>query len=103
MRRDGYDVTAAEDGEEALRQVAMQRPDVVILDWLIPKVPGVEVLRTVKADERSRDIPVLVLSNSSRDEDRDRARELGAAGYLVKADLSLVDLRARVRDLLGDS
>ncbi len=103
MRRDGYDVTAAEDGEEALRQVAAQRPDVVILDWLIPKVPGVEVLRTFKADERSRDIPVLVLSNSSRDEDRDRARELGAAGYLVKADLSLVDLRARIRDLLEDS
>lgn len=103
MRRDGYDVTAAEDGEEALRQVAVQHPDVVILDWLIPKVPGVEVLRTVKADERSRDIPVLVLSNSSRDEDRDRARELGAAGYLVKADLSLVDLRARVKNLLAGS
>ena len=103
MRRDGYDVAAAEDGEEALRQVAVQPPDVVILDWLIPKVPGVEVLRTVKADVRSRNIPVLVLSNSSRDEDRERARELGAAGYLVKADLSLVDLRARIKALLGDS
>jgi two-component system phosphate regulon response regulator PhoB len=83
--------------------VADRHPDVIILDWLIPKVPGVEVLRTVKADARSRDIPILVLSNSSRDEDRDRARELGAAGYLVKADLSLVDLRARIKELLGGS
>lgn len=100
LQRAGYDVTSAEDGEEALRKVAAGRPDVILLDWLVPKVPGVEVLRAVKADARSRDVPVLVLSNSTRDEDREQALELGAAGYLLKADLSLTDLRTRIEDLL---
>lgn len=100
LRRDGYEVVAAHDGEEALRKVKADLPDVVLLDWLLPKMPGLEVLRAVKADVRSRDVPVLVLSNSSREEDRERALELGAAGYLIKADLSLRDLRCRIKNLL---
>jgi two-component system phosphate regulon response regulator PhoB len=100
LRRDGYEVVAAHDGEEALRKVKAGLPDVMLLDWLLPKMPGVEVLRAVKADVRSRDVPVLVLSNSSREEDRERALELGAAGYLIKADLSLRDLRCRIKNLL---
>lgn len=100
LRRDGYRVVAAYDGEEALRKVKADLPDVVLLDWLLPKVPGLEVLRAIKADARSRDVPVLVLSNSSREEDRERALALGAAGYLIKADLSLRDLRCRVKNIL---
>lgn len=100
LRRDGYEVVAAHDGEEALRKVKAHLPDLVVLDWLLPRVPGLEVLRAVKTDVRSRDVPVLVLSNSSRDEDRERALELGAAGYLIKADLSLHDLRYRIKNLL---
>lgn len=101
LQRDGHDVSAATDGEEALRQVVTSRPDVIILDWLLPKLPGVAVLRALKAEARSRDIPVLVLSNSTRDEDRAVALGLGAAGYLVKADLKLSDLRQRIKELLG--
>jgi|SRR5579864_95328 two-component system phosphate regulon response regulator PhoB len=100
LRRDGYKVVAAHDGEEALRKVEADLPDVVLLDWLLPKVPGLEVLRAIKADVRSRDVPVLILSNSSREEDRERALELGAAAYLIKADLSLRDLRSRIKNLL---
>ncbi|HLY21575.1 MAG TPA: response regulator [bacterium] len=100
LRRDGYQVVVAHDGEEALRKVKADLPDVVLLDWLLPKVPGLEVLRALKTDARSRDVPVLVLSNSSREEDRERALALGAAGYLIKADLSLRDLRCRVKNVL---
>jgi two-component system phosphate regulon response regulator PhoB len=100
LRRDGYKVVAAHDGEEALRKVEADLPDAVLLDWLLPKVPGLEVLRAIKADVRSRDVPVLILSNSSREEDRERALELGAAAYLIKADLSLRDLRSRIKNLL---
>ena len=103
LQRDGYGVSAATDGEEALRQVLTSRPDVIVLDWLLPKLPGVAVLRALKADARCRDIPVLVLSNSTRDEDRALALDLGAAGYLVKADLHLTDLRRRIKELLGTS
>jgi two-component system phosphate regulon response regulator PhoB len=100
LLRDGYDIRAAQDGEAALQAMRAGRPDVVILDWLLPKIPGVEVLRAAKADDRCRDIPIIVLSNSARDEDRRLAIELGAAAYLVKADLSLMDLRQRIRGLL---
>jgi two-component system, OmpR family, phosphate regulon response regulator PhoB len=96
-------VTVAEDGGEALEKVRTGRPDLVLLDWLLPKVPGPEVLRALKADVRCRHVPVLVLSNSVREEDRALAFDLGAAGYLVKTDLSLSDLRERINHLLKGS
>ena len=103
LRCEGYEVIAARDGEEALRSVRADPPDVVLLDWLLPKMTGLEVLREVKADRRSRDLPVLILSNSTRNEDRRRALELGAAAYLIKDNLSLQGLRDRIKGLLKAS
>ena len=92
-------VTAA-DGEEALRLARTEAPDLVLLDLLLPKLPGLEVLQTLKAEDATRAIPVLVLSNSSREEDVQRVLKLGAVGYLVKANLSLQELGERVTQLL---
>jgi len=103
LQSDGYEVIAARDGEEALRSVRADPPDVVLLDWLLPKITGLEVLREVKADRRWRDLPVLILSNSTRAEDRKRALELGAAAYLTKDNLSLHGLRDRIKGLLKAS
>jgi len=103
LQSDGYDVIAARDGEAALRSVRADEPDVVLLDWLLPKMTGLEVLREVKADRRSRDLPILILSNSARGEDRKRALELGAAAYLIKDNLSLRGLRDRIKGLLKAS
>ena len=103
LRSGGYEVIAARDGEEALRSVRVDPPDVMLLDWLLPKMTGSEVLREVKADPRSRDLPVLILSNSTRREDRRRALELGAAAYLAKDNLSLHGLRDRIKGLLKAS
>jgi CheY-like chemotaxis protein len=76
----------------------------VLLDLLMPKMSGLEVLRALKADDATRRIPVLVLSNSSRQQDVDEIMRLGAVGYLVKADLSLKALGDRVtRILQGES
>ncbi len=77
-----------------------EAPDLVLLDLLLPKLPGLEVLRTLKAEDATRAIPVLVLSNSSREEDVQRVLKLGAVGYLVKANLSLQELGERVTRLL---
>jgi CheY-like chemotaxis protein len=93
-------VLTAADGEEALRLAQAELPDLILLDLLMPKIPGMEVLRTLKAEDGTRAIPVLVLSNSSKEGDVQQVMNLGAVGYLVKADLSLQALGDRVSRLL---
>lgn len=101
LRQRGFDVISATDGEEGLRLAReTPHPEVVLLDLLMPKVPGIEVLRALKADAATRSIPVVILSNSSRDEDKKEAMLLGAVGYYVKANLSLKDLAAQVAHLI---
>lgn len=103
LRQRGFDVVSATDGEEGLRLAReMPPPEVVLLDLLMPKVPGIEVLRALKADPATKEIPVVILSNSSRDEDKREAIQLGAAGYYVKANLSLKELAAQVDQLIKD-
>ena len=100
LRQQGFDVTSAVDGEEGLAAVRRDLPDVVLLDLLMPKVPGIEMLRALKADESTRRLPVIILSNSSRAEDREEVATLGAALYLVKSNLSLKELGEQIRTLL---
>ena len=100
LRHRGFDVIVAADGEEGLQLARAERPALILLDLLMPKMSGLEVLRALKADEATRGIPVLVLSNSSRQQDVDEIMQLGAVGYLVKADLSLKELGDRVTRIL---
>jgi CheY-like chemotaxis protein len=100
LRKQGLVVETATDGDEALRRVVELHPDLILLDLLMPKVSGLVALRTLKADEKTRDIPVLILSNSSREEDMREVMDLGALDYWIKANLSLKDLGARVAKLL---
>jgi CheY-like chemotaxis protein len=101
LRQRGFEVTTANDGEEGLR-LAQAAPyaDVILLDLLMPKMPGIEVLRALKSQPETRMIPVLILSNSSREDDREQAMQLGAAGYYVKANLSLRELAVQVDQLV---
>lgn len=100
LRQRGFTVSTAGDGEEALRQVRAERPDLVLLDLLMPRMTGTEVLRTLRSEASTREIPVLILSNSSREQDEEEIRTLGVAGYFVKANLSLQELGDRVTRLL---
>lgn len=101
LRQRGWTVLTAVDGEEALRMIQSERIDLVLLDMLMPKLHGLDVMRALKAEERTQSIPVLVLSNSSREQDVQEIMQLGAVGYLVKANLSLQELGDRVAGLLG--
>jgi CheY-like chemotaxis protein len=103
LRQRGFEVTTATDGEEGLRLAReTPRPDVVLLDLLMPKLAGIEVLRALKADAATKRIPVVILSNSSRDEDKREAVHLGAVGYYVKANLSLKELATQVSALITE-
>jgi len=100
LRQRGYDVLTAADGEEGLRLARAETPDLVLLDLLLPKLTGLEVLRSLRSDAATRELPVLILSNSSREQDVSEITRLGVAGYLVKADLSLKALGDRVARIL---
>jgi DNA-binding response OmpR family regulator len=80
----GYRVTTASDGREALDQIAAERPDMVVLDVTMPEVDGYEVLRRLREDEETADLPVLMLSGRTRDFDIARAWRTGADTYLPK-------------------
>lgn len=100
LRRHGFDVLTAQDGEEALRLARAEAPDLVLLDMIMPKLQGFEVLRMLKQDPATRPIPVIVLSNLGQESDVKQALEAGAVAYLVKASLTLEELVKRVEEVL---
>ena len=96
LRRHGLEVLTATDGEEALRLARAEPLDLILLDVVMPKLQGFEVLKALKQDEATAHIPVIVLSNLGQERDVAQAKALGALAFLVKAHLSLQDLVDRV-------
>ena len=96
LEQAGYSVTVARDGAEALQAVKNVMPDLVLLDLIMPKLNGFEVLRAIKADDSTKHIPVIVLLNLSQPTDEAEARQTGALDAIVKADISLEDLTERI-------
>ena len=92
----GFRVVVAVNGEEALMLVDEAQPDVIVLDWMLPNVSGIEVCRQIKARSDTRAVPIIMLSARSEEVDRVRGLETGADDYVVKP-YSLVELMARVR------
>lgn len=95
----GFRVAHAGDGEEALILVAEISPDVIVLDWMLPSVSGIEVCRRLKSRAETCGVPIIMLSARSEEVDRVRALETGADDYIVKP-YSVVELVARVRTQL---
>jgi len=103
LKKRGFTVLTANDGEEGLQQARTGSPDIILLDMLMPKLTGMETLEALKKDEQLRNIPVVILSNSSFDATIQKARAMGAIGYLVKASLSLQELGDRVMAYLEEA
>ena len=101
LRQHGFTVLTAVDGEESVRLAREEVPDLVLLDLIMPKMQGFEVLRRLKADALTAAIPVVVLSNLGQERDMQQAKELGAVAYFIKADLSLEDLVREVEAVLA--
>jgi two-component system, OmpR family, alkaline phosphatase synthesis response regulator PhoP len=81
---EGYEVIEASDGEEAMRKVASERPDVVLLDVMMPRMDGWQVLAALKADPQTAEIPVVMLTAKVQDQDQIRGWSGGAADYITK-------------------
>ncbi len=96
LEAEGYSVAEAADGDEALLLLEEEAPDLVLLDWMLPGVSGIEICRRIKRRASGRDLPVIMLSARSEEVDRVRGLETGADDYMVKP-FSLRELMARVR------
>ena len=96
LRAEGYRVTPADNGEEALLIVVEDPPDVIVLDWMMPHVSGIEVCRQLKSSTATRSIPIIMLSARTEEVDRVRGLETGADDYVVKP-YSVSEFMARVR------
>jgi len=99
LEAEGFRVTMAGNGEEALLLVSEDRPDIIVLDWMLPNVSGIEVCRQLKTRTETRSVPIIMLSARSEEVDRVRGLETGADDYVVKP-YSVVELMARVRTQL---
>ncbi|MBO6868295.1 MAG: phosphate regulon transcriptional regulator PhoB [Pseudomonadota bacterium] len=102
LEAEGFRVAKAEDGEEALLLVEEENPDIIVLDWMLPSVSGIEVCRQLKTRADTRSVPVIMLSARSEEVDRVRGLETGADDYVVKP-YSVVELMARVKAQLRRS
>jgi len=100
LKRKGFTVFTAEDGEEAFRLAKAELPDLVLLDLIMPKRQGFDVLRDLKGCPETANIPVIVLSNLGQERDIQQAMESGAVAYYVKANLSLEGLVKHVEEAL---
>jgi CheY-like chemotaxis protein len=97
----GIEVLMAEDGPEALRLATEERPDVILLDIMMPQMDGYEVMRRLKSEKETRDIPVVMLTAKSNPGDRQRSRDMGAVAYITKP-FRLEELRGTVSDVVND-
>jgi len=99
---EGYEVVSAYDGETGLKMAKTEKPDLILLDLILPKLHGFDVLKRIKEDPETRDIPLIVLTNLEGLGDVEKALELGATTYLVKANYSLEEVLEKVRKALGE-
>lgn len=102
LRQEGYEMISALDGETGLRLAKSEKPDLILLDLILPKMHGFDVLKKLKEDNETKDIPVIVLTNLEDIKDVDRAIELGATTYLVKAQYSLEEIVEKIKKALGE-
>ncbi len=96
----GFEFREAISGDEGLNKVYSEKPDLILLDLMLPKRSGFDVLMELKRDKGTREIPVIILSNLAQEEDIKRVLSLGANDYLIKTEVSLSDVIDRVKECL---
>ena len=101
FKNEGFELEKALDGAEGLEKAKANKPDFILLDIIMPKMDGFSVLKSLKEDETTKDVPVMLLTNLGQDEDIKKGNELGAVGYLVKANITPSEVVEEVKKKLG--
>lgn len=99
LEKENYRVNVAKDGEEALLLVSERAPDLIILDWMLPRISGIEVCRRLRQKQETKNVPIIMLTARTDESDRIRGFETGADDYINKP-FSVAELKARVKAVL---
>lgn len=102
LQKEGYKVAEAVDGEEGIKKIKEEKPDLVLLDLILPEIDGFEVLRRVKEDPLLSAIPVIILSNLGQQEDVEKGMKLGAIDYLIKAHFTPGEIIEKIKNILEE-
>ena len=103
LSQQGYEILSALDGEVGLKLAQSKKPDLILLDMVLPKIHGFDVLKKIKDNPETKEIPVIVLTNLESIEDIKKAIELGATTYLVKANYSLKELTIKINQVFQNN
>jgi DNA-binding response OmpR family regulator len=98
---EGYDVQVAENGKQGIDKVKEMMPNVILLDILMPELDGFEVLKIVKSDDVTKDIPVLIMSNLGQEDHIQKGLQMGAIGYIVKSQFTPSKVVDKIKETLG--
>lgn len=101
LEKEGYEVSVARDGEEGLEAMKRSRPDLTLLDIIMPKMGGFEVMEEMQKDPKLKEIPVIVISNSGQPVELDRAQKLGAKDWLIKTEFDPQEVIEKVKKQIG--
>lgn len=99
LEKEGFEVSQSFDGEEAINHLSNARPDLILLDLIMPKKSGFEVLESLSINPELKHIPVVIVTNLAQDEDYQKVKNLGAAEYFVKARTSIDELIGKVKEI----
>lgn len=97
---EGFEIISALDGEEGIKMAKLKNPDLILLDLILPRKDGYEVLKEIKSDQTTQKIPVILLTNLGSLNDVEKALELGATTYLIKADYKLEEIVKKIKEVL---
>jgi len=100
LRQEGFEVLSAEDGEVGLRLAKSEKPDLILLDLILPKKDGFEIIEELKKNPETADLKIIVLTNLGSSKDVERAIGLGATTYLGKTDYELAEVVSKIKEFL---
>ncbi len=100
LEKEGMTVTLNRDGEEALKTLHEMKPDLILLDIILPKISGFELMETLSADPQLERAPIIIISNLGQESDMEKGKSLGAVQYFVKAKVSIEELVQNVKTFL---
>ena len=101
LTEENFDVLVVKNGEDAMKAMRARRPDLLVLDLVLPIKDGFEVIKEVEADAKLKGTKIMIFTNLAQEEDRDRASELGVHDFFLKASISIADVVKKIKEIVA--